>query len=121
MAGGSSILLVEDDPSLRMLCRVSLELEHFEVRDAATLADARAAIEDDRPALVFLDLHLGADESDGLLDSLHDGGIPVVVVSGEPDNGQFAGRADDVIEKPFLPDDLIAAARRFVRANVSHP
>jgi DNA-binding NtrC family response regulator len=109
---GASILLVEDDPSLRLVCRVNLELENFRVREAEAVADARAAVAAERPALVFLDLHLGAGASDNFLEELRADGIPVVLVSGTVDVSEYEGRATAVIPKPFDPADLVAAAHR---------
>ena len=109
---GTSILIVEDDRSLRLVCRVNLELEHFRVREAEGVAEARAAVAAERPALVFLDLHLGAGASDGFLEELRADGIPVVLVSGTVDVTEYEGRASEVMSKPFDPADLVAAARR---------
>jgi len=108
---GTLALIVEDDPSLRLLCRVNLELEHFVVREAATIAEAREQVATERPAVVFLDVFLGGQATDGLLDELRESGIPVVVVTGS-DGNAYRGRADGVLGKPFAPDDLIAAAKR---------
>jgi DNA-binding NtrC family response regulator len=108
------VLVVEDDPSLRLLCRVNLELEGVRVREAADLASARAEVSSERPAVVFLDIHLGADSTDGLLDDLLDAGIPVIVMSGSADVTQYQDRAVAVIGKPFEPEALVAAARRYV-------
>src|SRR5437868_2699156 len=58
VARQASVLVVEDDASLRLLCRLNLELEQFRVREAATLAEARAAVAEERPGMVFLDVHL---------------------------------------------------------------
>src|SRR5262249_56536204 len=69
-ADGASILVVEDDPSLRLVCRLNLELDNFRVREADGIEEARAAVAAERPALVFLDLHLGHAVADGLLDAL---------------------------------------------------
>jgi DNA-binding response OmpR family regulator len=107
-----SILVVEDDPSLRLLCRVNLELEGFLVREAASLGEARAALAEERPDLVFLDIHLGREQSDGLLLEIRGLGIPVVLVTGTADPREYHGRADDVLAKPFSPEALAAAARR---------
>ena len=113
MAGpGPSILVVEDDGALRLLSRVNLELEGFRVREAATLAEARNALEAERPQGVFLDVRLGAELSDGLLDELREAGIPVVLVSGTDDLTAYRERAEDVLAKPYLPEDLVSAARR---------
>jgi DNA-binding NtrC family response regulator len=107
-----SILVVEDDPALRLLSRVNLELEGFMVREAASLAQARTALGDERPDVVFLDVHLGAESSDELLDELREGGIPVVLVTGTADASEYRGRASEVLAKPYEPDALIAAAKR---------
>ena len=82
------------------------------MREAAALDEARAAVADERPALVFLDLHLGAGASDELLDELRADGIPVVLVSGTVDVTEYEGRATAVMPKPFDPAELVAAARR---------
>jgi DNA-binding response OmpR family regulator len=108
---GPSILLVEDDRALRLVCRVNLELERFRVREAGDLDGARAAVADERPALVFLDLHLGSSASDELLDELRADGIPVVLLSGTVDVNAYVDRATAVLPKPFDPADLVAAAR----------
>jgi DNA-binding response OmpR family regulator len=107
-----SILIVEDDAPLRLVCRVNLELEQFDVREATTIGEAREAVTAERPALVFLDMHLGTTASDDLLDELRVAGIPVVLVSGTVDVNEYLGRASEVISKPFEPSELIAAARR---------
>jgi DNA-binding response OmpR family regulator len=112
--GGKGILVVEDDPALRLLCRVHLELEHYRVREAATVEEARAAVADEPPALVFLDVHLGMSPCDALLDELRGSGIPVVLVSGVADAGEYEGRADGMIAKPFEAETLTAAAKALV-------
>jgi DNA-binding response OmpR family regulator len=109
---GASILIVEDDAALRMVCRVTLELERFRVREAGAVDEARAAVADERPALVFLDVHLGPTASDVLLEELRADGIPVVIVSGTSELDDYVGRASDIIGKPFDPARLVAAARR---------
>jgi DNA-binding NtrC family response regulator len=109
---GASILVVEDDASLRLVCRVTLELERFRVREAAALTRAREEIAADRPALVFLDLNVGGEASDGLLEELRAAEIPVVIVSGTDMHEAYRDRASEVIVKPFDPAQLVAAARR---------
>jgi len=97
-----------------MVCRVTLELERFRVRDVETVDQARAAVAAEKPALVFLDVHLGPIASDGLLEELRSDGIPVVIVSGTAELSEYLGRANAVIGKPFDPAHLVAAARRHV-------
>ena len=114
MNGQASVLVVEDDASLRLLCRVNLELERFQVREAATLEEARDAVAAERPDIVFLDVHLHGEATDVLLGELRHAGIPVVVVTGSADITQYRDRADQVIGKPFEPAALVEAARRLV-------
>jgi DNA-binding NtrC family response regulator len=106
------ILVVEDDPSLRLLCRVNLELEQYEVSEAATIEEARELVAARRPALVFLDVHLGEAASDVLLDELRLAGIPVVLVSGTAEIEHYVDRATEVLGKPFEPEALVDAAKR---------
>ena len=112
------VLVVDDAPSLRLLCRVNLELDGFEVVEAGTLADARAQLERGPVALVVLDLHVGSDRGDVLLDVLHgrEPRIPVVIVTGsaELDSGELRIDADAVLAKPFTIDELLTAVRSLV-------
>jgi DNA-binding response OmpR family regulator len=112
---GPAVLVVDDDASLRLLCRVNLELEGFVVRDAASADEARDAVAEQRPDVVLLDVHLGGETTGGLLDELHAAGIPVALVTGSPDVDQLRLRADDVLLKPFLPESLAAVARKLAR------
>ena len=113
----SSILVVEDDPALRLVCRVNLELDGFAVREAGTVDEARAAVEAETPLVVFLDLHLGGSAADELLDELTATGIPVVLVSGTVDVRAYEGRASAVLPKPFEPAELVETARRLAAAS----
>ena len=119
MTAAPLILVVEDDPSLRFLCRVNLELDGFRVAEAPTEDAARAALAAERPGLVFLDVRLGASDADELLDELLADAIPVVVVSGTTEAERYRGRAVEVLPKPFDPDALTAAARRATDGRVS--
>jgi DNA-binding response OmpR family regulator len=111
---GGPVLVVEDDAALRLLCRVNLELEQIPVREAGTLAEARAEVAAERPTLVFLDVHLHGEATDLLLEELRRDAIPVVVVTGSADIRQYRDRADEVLAKPFEPGALVACVRRLV-------
>jgi DNA-binding response OmpR family regulator len=105
-------LVVDDDASLRMLCRVNLELEGFAVREAASIAEAEAAVAAERPDVVLLDVHLGGDRTHDLLARLRGAGIPVALVTGSVDINDYRDAADAVIAKPFEPQELVETARR---------
>ncbi|HEV7134322.1 MAG TPA: response regulator [Gaiellaceae bacterium] len=113
MPGGakpSRVLVVDDDASLRLLCRVNLELDGYEVREAATLDAARAIVATEPVSVVLLDLHVGRERGEILLDELRsrEPRIPVVVISGSSDveAGELRLPADAVLGKPFTIEAL---------------
>ncbi|HST16748.1 MAG TPA: response regulator [Gaiellaceae bacterium] len=108
------VLVVDDDESLRLLARVNLEIEGFEVSEAGTMAEAEAALEE-RPDVVLLDVHLGGDESTALLAQIHEAGIPVAIVTGSVDVSEFRSLADAVLTKPYQPSTLVEVTRRLAR------
>jgi DNA-binding NtrC family response regulator len=100
------VLVVDDEPSIRLLCKVNLELAGYEVREAGTLEDAWAALDGDEIAVVLLDMHVGNERSDPLLAELRDRGLPVAVVTGSADLDPLRDAADAVLGKPFTIADL---------------
>src|SRR5947209_20275104 len=96
-------LVVDDDAALRMLIRVNLELEGFEVREAVDVGQAEGSVAEARPDVVLLDVHLGGVESHDLLARLRASGIPVALVTGCVDVDEYRDRADAVVAKPFVP------------------
>jgi DNA-binding response OmpR family regulator len=108
-------LVVDDDAALRLLCRVNLELEGFAVREAATVAEAEAALAAERPDVVLLDVHLGGEQTHDLLVQIRADGIPVALVTGSVDVSDYHDSADAVLGKPFVPQTLVETARRLAR------
>ena len=112
--GSTRVLVVDDEPSIRLLCRVNLELDGHEVVESATLAEAREHLAEERFDVVLLDVHLGLETSGDLVEECHahDPSVPVVLVTGSPDAiFDHAPAADAVLPKPFEPQALIAAVR----------
>jgi DNA-binding response OmpR family regulator len=107
-----TVLVVDDERSLRLLCRVNLELEGHRVLEAATLAEARALVEQEAPDVILLDVHLGNDDGLDLLDELEALDVParVVLLSGTSEIGpELRARVAGVIGKPFDLKRLTAA------------
>jgi DNA-binding response OmpR family regulator len=116
-AAPARILVVDDEPSIRLLCRVNLELDGYEVLEADRLAAARAAVETGDVAVVLLDVHLHGERSDALIAECHARRppIPVVLVTGSADVTQGGlTEADAVLPKPFELDELLATVRELV-------
>jgi DNA-binding NtrC family response regulator len=106
------VLVVDDEPAIRLLCRVNLELEGYRVLDAPTLDAARATLDRERVAVALLDMRIGAERGEDLFHELGARGIPVIVVTGSAEvHGDLAKRAVAVLGKPFAIDDLLGAVR----------
>jgi DNA-binding NtrC family response regulator len=106
------VLVVDDEPTLRLLCRVNLELEGHRVREAATLAEARAELDAATPDVVLLDVHVGPDDGLELLDHIEalELRTRVVLLSGTSEVGpELRRRVDEVLGKPFELKRLSAA------------
>jgi DNA-binding response OmpR family regulator len=113
---GRTVLVVDDDPALRMLCRVNLELDGYEVVEAATVDEAADCVVENEVDVVLLDIRLGEGLGNGLtlLDRLPDVARPAVaLLTGSVDlsrMGQPLG-VDAIISKPFSLDELATVVR----------
>ena len=112
----ASVLVVEDDPDLRYLFRTSLALAGFHVREATDGYQALAALEEDTPAAVVLDLGLPRVSGFTVLEEIAARadmrGLAVVVVT-----GLTVSEPQDVtlLRKPVDLPVLISAVRRAMR------
>ena len=103
-AGPKIVLVVDDESSLRLLCRVNLELDGHTVYDAANLAEARELLERVTPDVLLLDVHVGTEDGLDLLDEIRTLELPtrVVLISGTSEVGPaLRDRVDYVLGKPF--------------------
>jgi len=110
-----TILIVDDDASLRLLCRVNLELEGYNVLEARSVAAAESAVAADAVDLFLLDIHVGADDGLELMRSLRarDHGAPVVLFTGSATlDPQTVAEADGIVPKPFRLEQLLDVVRR---------
>jgi len=123
------ILLVEDDPDIRITLEQNLEDAGYEVSAAATAADALRLALASRPDLVLLDLMLpdrpGAEVCQTLRANPITRAVPVIMVtarSSEDDRiAGFEQGADDYIGKPFSMRELILRIEAVLKRNRSAP
>ena len=118
------ILIVDDEPDIRMLVEGLLSDEGYDTRQAGDSDSAIAAFRARRPALVILDIWLQGSKLDGLgiLETLQseEPAVPVVMMSGhgtiETAVAAIQHGAYDFIEKPFQTDRLLLICRRAIEA-----
>src|SRR5580704_4746360 len=118
------ILIVDDEPDIRMLIDGILADEGYDTRAAGESDDAIAAFRARRPSLVVLDVWLQGSRLDGieLLEMFRgeEPRVPVLMISGhgtiEMAVGAIQQGAYDFIEKPFQSDRLLLVVRRALEA-----
>ena len=111
----ATVLVVDDEHSIRYLCRVNLELDGYRVLEAAEVAEARRLLASEHVDVVLLDLHVGPERTDDLLEELRrrTPPIPVALVTGSTDVlAPDRPAADAVLSKPFAPEELTETVRR---------
>ena len=119
---GPTVLIVDDDEGTRTFVRASLELEGFDVREASSGTEGLAALEEEAPDLVLLDVMMPQMDGWEMLRRVqeqHGGAIPVVMFSGKVEDaaGVAAERgASGFIGKPFDPQQLIDRAKQILGA-----
>lgn len=109
------ILVVEDSRDAQELVLCALA-DEYEVGVAATLADARQQLARERPALILLDVGLPDGTGFELCAELQARAatrdIPVIFLTSRAETRDkvfaFALGADDYLEKPFHPEELLA-------------
>ena len=118
------ILIVDDEPDIRLLVDGILQDEGYDTRGAGDSDAALAAFRTRRPSLVILDVWLQGSRLDGLglLEAFHseEPQVPVVMISGhgtiETAVAAILQGAYDFIEKPFKSDRLLLVVRRALEA-----
>lgn len=118
-----SILIVDDEPAIREMVTMALELAGFAVLEAEDALSAHAMIVDLRPDLILLDWMLpqvsGLELARRLKRDDATREIPVIMLTArsEEDNkiqGLESG-ADDYLTKPFSTRELVARIRAVLR------
>ncbi len=109
LRSGRSILLVEDEPALRLIVRRNLERRGLDVVEARTAADALDALGVGTPEVLLLDINLPDRTGWDVLRELHADGralprtIVISTVRVVPERPREFG-VDGYLPKPFPID-----------------
>jgi DNA-binding NtrC family response regulator len=111
MAGIKHILVVDDDGDVRTVLVDILQDREYRVSSAIDGATMRRFLEGDDPVdAIVLDAAMPGEASVTLALLAKKLGLPLVMVSGSPDDMQFAvDHGLQMLEKPFKAQQLIDA------------
>jgi DNA-binding response OmpR family regulator len=118
--GGPRVLVVEDDPYVRMAVAHVLRREGMRVFEAVDGDGALAALAADPPDAVVLDWMMpGVDGLEVLRRLRRHSGVPVLMLTamGKDDDkvAGFEQGADDYLVKPFSTRELVARVKALLR------
>ena len=110
------VLIVDDDASIRSICREVLELGGYQVRDAGSATTALAEARRFRPDMILLDVLMPGIDGYRCAEMLRAdpaiGMAPIMFLSARSDTADkvraFRSGAEDYMVKPFDADELLA-------------
>lgn len=115
------ILIVDDEPDMRLAVRNVLKLRGYEIAEAGDGPAALNIARDKRPDLVLLDMRLPGMDGIEVLAGLKkiDDTVPVVMITGY---GHIQSAVDvmklgasEYLQKPFENAQLVETVKRFIR------
>ena len=118
-------LVIDDEPQIRRLLRVTLEANGYQVVDAATGQDGLVQAAQCRPKVIVLDLGLPDLDGVSVLKRLREWSrVPVIILSVQDRDAEKAAAldagADDYVTKPFGSAELLARLRVALRHSDEH-
>lgn len=117
---GPHVLILDGDPNLRGDIRAGLEREGFSVQEAGSSEEGLAALDEQSPDLILLDVRMPEVDGRQLLSRVQErhgiGSIPVLMFSGgvDQDVSGDAGTRAERAHEPFDPLQLIESAKQML-------
>ena len=115
-----TILIADDEASIRDLARLYLEKEGFRVVSSANGAEALSQIRESAPDLLVLDLMMPEVDGWEVCRRVRtESDLPIIMLTArDQDIDKIVGLemgADDYVTKPFNPRELVARVRALLR------
>ncbi len=119
-----TILLVDDENEIRSMLRIFLDVEDYNVIEAANGRDALQKIISETPDLIVLDLGLPDIDGQEVIAKVRGfSNVPIIVLTARDDDAQLVKAltqgADDYVTKPFRAEVLLARIGANLRGHVS--
>lgn len=120
----NTILIVDDEPQIRKLLKITLKSEGYKPEEAENGALAVRLSASLKPDLVILDLGLPDMDGKEVIESIREWSqVPIIVCSvrdADQEIIEALGKgADDYVTKPFNPDILLARIEANIRKSVT--
>jgi two-component system KDP operon response regulator KdpE len=121
------VLLVEDNPAILHILQAMMEYGGFTSTQAATANEALGCLAREPFDAILLDLGLPDIAGSHLIESIRAASpnVPLIVVSGQSEEmtkiAALDAGADDFVQKPFMPGELIARVRAMLRHSSTEP
>jgi CheY-like chemotaxis protein len=108
----AKVLLAEDDRTMISLLKTLLNMEGYEVVALDANADVPAAVHQENPDVLFMDVHMGKQSGLEIVETIRKNpefaNLRVVMTSGLNVKDECLQRgANYFLLKPFMPDDLL--------------
>ena len=118
MSEALKVLIIEDDPDVRLGCEQALQLEGIATASVGSAEEARRCLGTCLPGVIVSDIRLPRMDGMAFLREVQalDGDLPVVLITGHGDVSMavqaMKDGAHDFIQKPFAPERLVEVVRR---------
>ncbi len=124
-----TVLVVDDEPTIREVVRKYLERDGFAVHEASDGHETVSYLHDHTPDLIVLDIMLPGVDGMTITRQLRDpagyarfsvdGNIPIIMLTAKTEELHrirgFEVGADDYVTKPFSPQELVARVKAVLR------
>ena len=108
------ILVVDDEPAIRLLCRVNLQADGFAVQEAPDGVEAMRIAREWQPDLILLDVMMPGEDGFAVAERIRDdpslAGVRVLFLTARADVGDHersrSTGAVGHVTKPFNPSSL---------------
>ena len=109
----AKVLLAEDDRTMVSLLKTLLKMEGYDVVALESDSNVPAAVVQEKPDVLFMDVHIGQQNGMEIIESLRKNpetsSLRVVMTSGLNVKEECLSRgANHFLLKPFMPDDLLS-------------